>query len=223
MVRRRNLRRRYRRRRKRDTVKKVRRTLNKMKKAIETKTFLTYINEIPNTISTIANLQVNPNTNQSVSAHGMIGLEYLSVGIKYNLLLTKQTSAQVGAMRIVMIWVKGDIPATSFSNFFDNSDDSTSPVTFSDYFAPLRKAEADNVKILMDRCYDFGIKNSTVPYAAGPQTKTIRGYIPINKTTKFFSTAQTIPDKGTLLFYAINRFASEVAVQGAMRFYYRDA
>lgn len=226
----RNFRRRYRRRG--DNLKKVRKTIRKMKNDIETKTYIRYYTIKPapgpvayagSFVQPIANENVDDPGEQGTQSNQMIGRKYKAVGVKLNYNLVKQTSGSVGQFRILVCWFNQTPPgfaAPDFTKYFNNVDDGGTQIPA--YLATQNSSTTSKMKILYDKRVDFGIKNATVPYAAGRQSYSGSIYIRLNRDVVFEGRDSTGWHKGRLVYWLINAYSEEVEMNFLSKFYYRD-
>lgn len=225
MVRRYTNRRTYRRKRvykKKDTVKKVRRTVNKLKRQIEVKHYTKYEFINPVGSAPLAYLDLMPTRafNQDVTASGIIGDKYHCRGVLLQAQIYKVIDQVApSCVRIVMLWVKGNPSASTplWGDFFQPTDNGGTIIpTFQQI---LRPQQTKNVKVLYDRKHTLGLWNDTNAYATAPTIKHIKKYIPLNKMSIFDSAGQI---NGRLVMFLFDRFADHCTCQYITRLYYDD-
>lgn len=201
-------------RRRKDTVKKVRRAVNKIKRQIEVKRTLTQTTDT--SVTNNPPLQIVPQpiiADQGDGDNEFVGQKYFARGLKLRYTLQRVGASSVQVGRIVVIWVN-KFPITDSFNFdtwFDPADDNSTaiPVTV----ASLRSSQVPNVKILYDRTYAFGDNEASFQI----YHKSV--YIPIQKTVTFNAGAFT---SGRCLIYVMGGIDEAVNLNMMSKFYYSD-
>jgi hypothetical protein len=209
---------------KKDTVKKVRRAVRKIQRAIETKTFIRYESSFTPSSTTPAPLTPQPVIgDQGPDVAGFIGVKYHAVGIKVAAVIKKNDliTAEVGNVRFVALWVK-NIPSsgsTVWTTYFEETDDFAA--TIPPFLAPLRSSQAKNVKVLWDKKYSLGRCNAGSSFAAGTQQINISFYKSINSPV-IMDEALGRKTRGALLIYTTTQYASAQTMIMNTKFYYKD-
>ncbi len=209
---------------KKDTVKKVRRAVRKIQRAIETKHFIKYESSFTPSNVTPAPLTPQPVIgDQGADASGFIGVKYHAVGIKVSAVIKKNDliTAEVGNVRFVGLWVK-NIPSSgsvTWTTYFEEEDDFAA--TIPPFLAPLRSSQAKNVKVLWDKKYSLGRCNAGSSFAAGNQQININFYKPINSPVVMDDTLGR-KTRGALVIYSTTQYAPAQTMIMNTKFYYKD-
>lgn len=217
----------YRKRRykKKDTVKKVRRAVNKIKRQIETKHF-TIVHGNQNLVQVPTLYLVQPLiTDRGTSSSSVIGSKYHVNGIKCTGVLkkTNDASSQVSSVRFVGLWVKGAAMKTSltFNDLFEDIDDEGG-ATIIPYLAPLRSQQNKNVKVLFDKKWDFGARDNATGMGGGRQANHFSFYKRINQPVIFDEENDQI-SRGRMYVYAMGFYGNQCALTWLSKLYYTDA
>lgn len=214
--------RRYRYKRRKDTVKKVRKTLNKLKRQVETK--------FVNTFSTSTVLQTPTGYNgfqplaseQGVGVQEIIGDRYHAQGAKINGILSKGSGNVTTCVRFIVLWLKSGVSERAdrytFSTYYDDVDSFATSIL--PFVAPLRSEVTKSVRVLVDKKMSLGTFLSA-GYAGGPQNKHFSMYLPLGKNVQL-STGGLI-ENGELVIFALDRYASNPTLDMNVKFYYKDS
>lgn len=212
--------------RKRDTVKKVRRTVNKLKRSIEVKNFIGFDSgAVAATVGTTPVGYTNfiqPNiSNQNVTGAGIIGTKYHVRGVLLNFHLYKlENTGQPSCTRMVVLWIKGSHGvAPTWADFFHATDSSGTSISLAVH-QPFKSEMRPIAKVLYDRMHIMGLHESATDYAAGPQYKVIKKYFKLNKIVHY--TSGGINESGRLAVFLVDRFGGAVNVSYSTKMYYDD-
>lgn len=212
----------------RDTVRKVRRAVRKIQSQVETKNFVVAretfnVSDLPHVIF----CQPVINADSGIESHQFIGRKYHTVGIKVNAIIKKITdnTGQVSNLRFIGLWVRGYTPpettSDTFHEYFEQFDDTTQAIPAT--LAPLKSSKAKTVRMLWDKKYSFGIKNTAAGgFAAGSQSRFINFYKSINSPTTF-NTQDDEFSQGKLYVYLMDQFENQAAITLVTKFYYTDS
>lgn len=223
--------RRTRRKRKgRDTVRKVRRAVRGIQRQVETKDLIVdhgTFNVKVTPIDIFAQALITSDT--GVNAHQFIGRKYHAVGIKVNCVIKKITdnTGQVGSLRFIGLWVRGLSPvagtAGTFFDYYNQYDSTGASAQLPTPLAPMKSSKAKNVRVLWDKKIAFGIKNTADGgFAAGLQNKFLNFYKSINSPCVFNTDTDEIT-QGKLYIWVMDQFDNQVAVSLVTKFYFKDS
>lgn len=205
----------------RATVKKVNRKVNKLYKMVETKS--KFSNHLFNMSAGATSLaEVEPG-NLGDSRNTVAGKSYYCSGIKgvYTFHRTDSSSTPVCHCRLVGIWITGRYETTlPFSNYFQFSDDRSTPTTTPAFYSSLQPERKGQAKVIFDHRYQ-------IPRNSGPNSVVKKFYVPMNKRVDFLTTAGTgvLGDiaSGKLYIFAITNVSSVATFTGTFTYYYKDA
>lgn len=216
-------------RRKRDTVKKVRRAVRQIQRSIETKNYIFqsgfFTVPSPANPTAYSDLQPGvPTVAQGDLQEDYIGVEYHARGIKVHLTLESFANASLedaDSVRVTLLQLKGAAAvagAVSWSSFYDTTATAPSGVaSIAPYYGSLRTSKSGNqVKVLHDRIYTMGenFSNGATPaggaVATGPLVRDIRFY----KRLNFISRMDQQLDQrtgGRVIMFVHSRLGSRVS------------
>lgn len=209
---------------KKDTLKKVRKTIKKIQKKTETKSVIKVEQVQPDVTPLYLDGWQPDASDANVSPFGYVGAEYVARGISIKWHLTKGSGNTTGCIRLVGVWLKTPLVDGSvtedFDSYFNTVDDYTTAI--SPFMAPLKRNISKSVKILFDKKISLGTFLSA-NYAGGPQNKHGSFYVPLNNMkTKFDRTTGNI-NQGRLLMWVMDRYAGTLNTFDFVgTFYYQD-